>query len=312
MPTSNELSETLIKQLISHQKSERRWKNIRFFILLILFCLLFFSGYSFIHHKKSTADTTQKDYVALIRLNGYIFPGSPFSAEKVIPLLNDAFADTQAKGVVIDINSGGGSPVQSSIIHDKILELKAKYQKPVIVVGEDILASGAYMVAVAGDKIYVNQDTITGSIGVVMEGFGFNEAIKKIGVSRRVFTAGKNKVQMDPFEPLSTAEVAKTKKVLDEVHQHFIAYVQQSRGNRLKGDKSELFSGDFWTGSTALTLGIVDGVGNLSQVLPKEFHTHYYVDYSEEPSLLESIKKQLGTTLDFALEKTQPRLAATM
>jgi protease-4 len=312
MPSNFNISEELVRQLIKNQKSDRRWKNFRFFCFLLILAAVAAAVYFAFFSPSSEEKQDKKHYVSLVRLNGVIAAGNDFSAKRVIPLLDDAFKDKHAKGVVLEINSGGGSPVQSAIIHDKILELKKKYHKTVIIVGEDMLASGAYLVAMAGDKVYVNQDTITGSIGVIMEGFGFKDAIEKIGVSRRVFTAGKNKDQMDPFESLTPGAVKKTKQVLDEVHEHFIEYVVSSRGKRLKGDRVELFSGDFWVGSTALKYGIVDGLGNLSGVLQREFKTSHYVDYSERPSLIRSITKGLRSELNFPMISSHNRLVAAV
>lgn len=294
------ISDELVKELLKNQTSARRWRNFKFVVLMLFMFFLVWSIFSGLREVEKPVATNGKDkgYVALIRLNGYIFPGSDFSAKTVIPLLNDAFKDKDAKGVVLDINSGGGSPVQSSIIYDKIVELKKKYNKKVVIVGEDLLASGAYMVAMGGDKIYVNPNTIAGSIGVVMEGFGFSDAIDKIGVKRRVFTAGTNKHRLDAFEPLTKSDVEKAHQVLDETHAYFINVVKTSRGKRLNGDDKELFSGDFWTGMTAQKLGIVDGLGNLSQVIPKEFGVDQYVDYSQQQPFLKEILRGVGTELN--------------
>lgn len=312
MSDNYNISEELVTKLINNQRSDRRWKNIRFFCVILILFAAILSGYFFL--MSGSYSDENEDYVSLVRLNGYILPGASFSAENVLPLLNAAFSDKKAKGVVLAINSGGGSPVQSAIIHDKILELKKKYKKRVVVVGEDILASGAYLVAMAGDKVYVNQDTITGSIGVVMQGFGFSDAMQKVGITRRVFTAGENKVRLDPFQPLSQKDIDKTKAVLEEVHQHFIQYVTESRGDRLTGDKNELFSGDFWPGSTALKYGIVDGLANLSEALPKEFDTIHYVDYSLQPTVIEMITKGLKSELDIDFGTTyhQSRLVSAI
>ncbi len=292
----------LITALLKDRKIDRRWKIIRFFtwacILLFWTLLLFFPKRA----SNEIMDSSQP-YVSLIHLNGEIMVGRNFSAKKVIPELNQAFKDEDAQGVVLVINSPGGSPVQASIIHDRILYLKHKYKKKVVVIGQDALASGAYLVATAADKIYVNPDTLTGSIGVIMSGFGFNDAIQKIGISRRVFTAGKNKDRLDPFKPLNSADTTKVHQVLNEVHQHFIDDVLQGRGQRLKGTQEALFSGDFWTGSTAVKLGIADGTGNQWEILKKEFHANHYKNYSTKPSLLQVILGNAETELHLALNQ---------
>lgn len=298
---SYSISEALVKELIKNQKRDRFWRNVRFFILLLVIGFILYHGFRFIQGPTMTEEEKKKAYVSLVRLDGYIFADSDFSARNVLPILQDAFSDKGAKGVVLEINSGGGSPVQAAIIESKIIQLKEKYHKKVVVVGEDLLASGAYLVAMGADKVYANPSSIVGSIGVIMEGFGFPEAIKKIGITRRVYTAGNNKDRLDPFMPESAADKQKIQALLNETHQQFIDLVTASRGDRLNGNPEELFSGDFWTGETALKLGMIDGLGNLADVLPKEFNVNYYVDYSEQASLIDYIMKGMRTQLDFML-----------
>lgn len=305
--SSQDITSLLVRDFIKEKRSDRFWKNIRFFIGLLLIigivCLLFWpSG------PNGVSEGEGKDYVALVRLAGVIAPGEDFSAETVVPLLNDAFADTTAKGVVIDINSGGGTPVQASIIHDTILQLKKKYHKKVIVVGEDMLASGAYFVAVAADKIYTNPNTITGSIGVIMKGFGFPELIKKIGIERRVYTSGVNKDRLDPFLPQTPEDIEKIQHVIGEVHANFKEVVLKGRGNKLHADEKELFSGDFWSGTTALKMGLIDALGNLNDVMQAEFNVSRYKDYSESPSVLKLLAGQLGTSFNLILNEARLHL----
>jgi protease-4 len=306
---AQEVTADLVKTLIKERRSERRWKNIRFF-LGFLFVVFVFSVVYFKTSSRMSEVGVGKDYVALIRLNGLIAPEENFSAEEVIPLLKDAFKDSEAKGVILDINSGGGTPVQASIIHDAIIDLKNKYHKKVIVVGEDLMASGAYFVAVAGDKIYVNPNTITGSIGVIMKGFGFQDFIKRFGIERRVYTAGANKDRLDPFLPLNKEDVAKVDSVIAEVHENFIQIVMQGRKGKLHGDIKELFSGDFWSGQTALKLGLVDNLGNLSDAMQNEFHVSVYKDYSESGSLLKSLSTQFGASIGAALTNDSIKVLA--
>lgn len=302
MPNETHPIEKEIAQSFIHEhRMGRRWRNIRFFGWL--FILLF---YAFLIFGPSNSDPSDamlknKPYVSLIRLNGEIMPGAAFSAAKVLPELISAFRDKKASGVVLLINSPGGSPVQASIIHDKIEQLKKQYNKKVIVVGEDALASGSYLVATAADKIYVNRDTLTGSIGVIMSGFGFTDAMAKVGVTRRVFTAGDNKDRLDPFLSLEPADVAKVKAVLNDVHQDFIQDVIDGRGKRLNADPKELFSGDFWSGSQAVKLGLADGTGNLWDVLQEEYNVKFYKDYTPEPSLFQKIIAGAETELKLHL-----------
>jgi protease-4 len=297
------LDNEVIALLIKEKKRDRRWRNVRFFIWIVLIFLIFFtiSGLTSKIPSKifgSSNKQPDKPYAALVRLEGVIDSGKDFSAEKVIPNLIDAFRDKGAKGVVLLINSPGGSAVQSAIIHDKILALKKKYNKEVVVVAEDLLASGAYLVSVAADKIYVNANTITGSIGVVSSGFGFTNAISKLGITRRIFTAGANKHRLDPFEPLKQSDIVKIKRVLNLTHESFIDDVKQGRKGKLRGEDSLLFSGDFWNGSTALSLGLVDGTSNLWDVLKDEFNVEYYVDYSTKPSFIQEFVKNFQTAID--------------
>lgn len=294
------LEKNLIDGLIRDRRADRRWRNIRFIgwmFILLLYAILIFSP------SRDTAVPSFKNqpYVSLVRLNGIIMPGSDFSARKVVPELIKAFRDTRSKGVVLVVNSPGGSPVQASIIHDKIEFLKKQYHKKVVVVGEDALASGAYLVATAADTIYVNRDTLTGSIGVIMSGFGFSDAIQKLGITRRVFTAGENKDRLDPFKPLTPADVEKVKTVLDDVHKDFVNDVVEGRGSRLHGNPEELFSGDFWSGSQAVKLGLVDGTANLWTVLRKEFNVKYYRDYTSHGNLIAQILKGAETQLHLHL-----------
>lgn len=286
--------------LLAERKTDRRWRNIRFagwmIILLLIIILIFAPSPNQLAAKKLTGP-----YISLVRLNGVIMPNTTFSARRAIPELQHAFADPKSKGVVLLINSPGGSAVQASIIHDKILELKRKYKKKVVVVGEDTLASGAYLTSSAADKIYVNRDTLTGSIGVVMSSFGFVGTIQKLGLTRRLFTAGKHKDRLDPFEPLNPADVTKVKTLLTQVHQNFINDVIQGRGNRLRGNRAELFSGDFWTGQEAVKLGLADGTANLWVVLQKEFGVKYYKDYTTRIPLIQALLKSVGTELHFHL-----------
>jgi protease-4 len=302
----------LVSMLVKEKKRDRRWRNIRFFAWIVLIFLIFITVTDFTSKIPSTlfGGTKQPDkpYAALVRLEGTIMPDKDFSAENVIPSLIHAFQDKKAKGVVLLMNSPGGSAVQASLIHDKILALKKKYNKKVVVVAEDMLASGGYLISVAADEIYVDPSTITGSIGVIAAGFGFNQTISKLGIQRRVFTAGIHKDRLDSFEPLKQNDVAKMKKVLNETHQVFIDDVKKGRAGKLKGKDSELFSGDFWSGSTAVKLGLVDGTSNLWDVLKSEFDVEHYVDYSSQPSFIQAFLKNIQTKLsDNVLPLTQAK-----
>ncbi|MDR3478989.1 MAG: S49 family peptidase [Gammaproteobacteria bacterium] len=300
------LSSDLVQDLIKERRRDRLWKNVRFLVVVCLILVVLFLSVGKNRPDISGPGDSDK-YVSLVRLDGMIGPGEGFSAEQVVPALQEAFADKEAKGVVLDIDSGGGTPVQASIIHDEILKLKKKYNKRVIVVGEDTLASGAYFVAVSADKIYVNPNTVTGSIGVIMEGFGYADIMKKVGIDRRVYASGIHKDRLDPFLPEDKDNIDKVHRLLDEVHESFNQAVLQGRKGKLHGDPVELFSGDFWTGQTALKLGLVDALGNLSDAMQTEFQVTRVKDYSEGKNPLRSLLSKLGMTFQLPLSQAHLR-----
>lgn len=293
-----DVNSILVRDLLKEKRADRRWKNIRFVFWFALFAYAIYGIFTLAGGPSVSSATKNGKYVALIRLEGMIAPGREFSAEELNPLLREAFADKNAAGVMIDINSPGGTPVQASIIHDSIIAFKKKYHKRVIVVGEDLLTSGAYYVAVAGDKIYVNPNTLTGSIGVIMKGFGFVDLMKKIGVERRVYVSGNDKDRLDPFLPQSPEDLKKIQEVIGEVHDNFAQAVMEGRKGKLHGDPKVLFSGDFWSGQTAVKLGLVDGLGNLMDVMDREFKTTHYKDYSGTGSLFRLLGGGLGSVFD--------------
>ncbi len=296
---NNEVSELLVRDLLREKRADRFWKNLRFVFWFALFGLTIFGIFHLVNQSSSAPSTIKGEkYTALIRLDGMIAPGRSFSAEEIIPVLEDAFNDKNAAGVVIDINSPGGTPVQAAIIHDAIISLKNKYHKKVIIVGEDLLTSGAYYVAVAADKIYVNPNTITGSIGVIVKGFGFVDLMKKMGVERRVYTAGTNKDRMDPFLPQNPEDLKKIQEVMEQVHQHFVQAVLAGRKGKLHGDPNTMFTGDFWSGDVALKMGLVDGLGNLMDVMDREFGTTKYTEYGGESGLLRLLGGPLNSLFD--------------
>ena len=217
----------------------------------------------------------KKKIVAHIKLNGVIGnvgrfkQGLDFSGQEEI--IEKAFSLKKAKAVAITINSPGGSPVQSHLIYSFIREQAKKNKMKVLVFAEDVAASGGYLIACAGDEIYANSSSIIGSIGVIYSSFGFTELIKKIGVERRVHTAGKNKSSLDPFQDEKKEDIERLKKIQLDLHKDFIDVVEKSRGSKLKKDQIELFSGEFWAGSKAKELGLVDGLGNANQVLKEKF-----------------------------------------
>lgn len=293
--SQNDMTTLLVQDLLKEKRKDRFWKNIRFFCWFALIAALII--YIFSQRLPTSIEGTGQ-YVALVRLDGLIAPGRDISSDVVIPILREAFEDKNAKGILLDINSPGGTPVQASIIHDAIISFKKKYHKKVIVVGEDSLTSGAYYIAVAADKIYVNPNTITGSIGVIMKGFGFVDAIKKLGIERRVYTVGTSKDRLDPFLPQNEADLKKIEQVMEEVYQNFTQAVLNARKNKLHVEPATLFTGDFWSGQTALKLGLVDNLGNMIDALQNEFQTEKYKEFGGQPAFLRLIGGQLSSMFD--------------
>lgn len=296
-----DVTSTLVRDLLKEKRADRRMKTLRSLAWLALFAYLIYSLFNFINGSSSTpltANTVHGKYAALIRLDGMIAPGRDFSAEELTPILHEAFTDKNAAGVIIDINSPGGTPVQAAIIHDTILAYKKKYHKKVVVVGEDLLTSGAYYVAVSADKIYVNPNTLTGSIGVIMKGFGFVDIMKKIGVERRVYTSGNDKDRLDPFLPQNPDDLKKIQGVMQEIHQNFANAVLEGRKGKLRADAATLFTGDFWSGQSALQLGLVDNLGNLMDALEKEFGTTKYKEYGGTPNFMRLLSNQFNSAFD--------------
>lgn len=250
-----------------------------------------------------------KPYAALVRLNGEILPGKDGGAHAINPLLARAFADEDAKGVVVVINSPGGTPVQSALIHDQIKLLKEKHNKPVVVVGEDMLTSGAYMVAVAADHIVVNRSTVVGSIGVISRGFGFTRVMEKLGVERRVLTAGESKNMLDPFTPQTAKEKEKQGELLKAIHTHFKEVVTTGRGDRLNLSTDGLFSGTVWTGEVAVQQGLADKLGDVDFAVKELLKAEVTVEYRPNRTLVDSIVGQFGVAVANALS---PQLQAAV
>ncbi len=242
----------------------------------------------------------KKIIIPHIRLTGVIGSagrfkqGIDFSGQQEI--IKKAFSIKKAKNIAISINSPGGSPVQSHLIHDYIKQLAKKNKKKVIVFAEDVAASGGYLIACAGDEIYANSSSIVGSIGVISSSFGFQDAIKKIGVQRRVYTAGKNKSTLDPFQEEKEEDIERIKKLQLELHSDFIEVVKKSRGLKLKDpEKNNTFTGEFWSGSASMKLGLIDGIGNAEQILREKFGEDIVIKKLEKQKSF--IEKKLSTSI---------------
>jgi protease-4 len=278
---------------LNEQKRARRWG---IFFKLLTFAYIAAILYIYTPDVDLEKGATEK-HTALIELKGIIAPEKDASADNVVSALRDAFESENTAGVILRINSPGGSPVQSGYINDEIQRLRKKYpDTPFYAVISDICASGGYYVAAAADKIYADKASIVGSIGVRMDGFGFVEAIDKLGIERRLLTAGEHKAFLDPFQPVKEADVAQVKKLLDDIHQQFIGVVKQGRGERLKDDPL-LFSGYVWTGEQAVDMGLVDELGSSSYVAREVIGAETIVDYTHEEDWLKKFSKHLGTAL---------------
>jgi len=243
----------------------------------------------------------KKKIIPHVRLSGVIGSagrfkqGIDFSGQQEI--IKKAFSFKKSKNIAISINSPGGSPVQSHLIHDYIRQLAKKNEKKVIVFAEDVAASGGYLIACAGDEIYANSSSIVGSIGVISASFGFQDAIKKIGVQRRVYTAGKNKSTLDPFKEEKEEDIERIKRLQLELHSDFIEVVKKSRGSKLKDpEKNNTFTGEFWSGTTSMKLGLIDGIGNAEQILREKFGEDIDIKKLEKPKSF--IAKKLSSSID--------------
>lgn len=287
---------------IQEQKRARHW-GIFFKLLLFiyLFALLFVAMGWWV--KK---DGLPGKHTALVEVRGVIGPEGMASADNVTTGLQDAFKDKRTQGVIVRINSPGGSPVQAGHINDEIRRLRAKYPNiPVYAVVEDICASGGYYVAVAADKIYVDKSSIIGSIGVLMDGFGFTGAMEKLGIERRLLAAGENKGFLDPFSPIQDSQKEYAEKMLNEIHQQFINVVRQGRGKRLK-ETPEMFSGLLWIGPKSIELGLADALGGVDYVAREVIKAEDIVDFTPRENIAERVARRFGA----AMAETLVRLGA--
>jgi len=277
---------------LEEQRASRRWKLIGRATWLVIFVVLVWIGLGLGGPTKKIHSA----HTALVEIKGEIASGSDAGADPVVTAMRSAFEDEGAKAVVLLINSPGGSPVQAGIINDEIKRLKAKHNKPIYAVVEESCASAAYYIAVATDKIFVDKASIVGSIGVLMDGFGFTGLMDKLGVERRLMTAGENKGFLDPFSPQSDKHRAFAQAMLNQIHQQFIDVVKAGRGTRLK-ETPEMFSGLFWSGQQAIELGLADQLGNLDYVAREIVQAEDIVDYTRHENVAERLFKRFGTAM---------------
>jgi protease-4 len=297
--------EKIALKALDEQRRTRQW-NALFRLLWLLFAFLILSAwFGWIGRPdKDSIGSASLRHTALVDLEGVIAPDSKASADKIIKSLNRAFKDSGTQGVVLRINSPGGSPVQSGLINDEMRRLRGKYPNtPLYVVVQDLCASGGYYVAVAADKIFVDKASLVGSIGVIIGGFGFVDAMKKLGIERRAYTSGENKDFLDPFAPENPAHRDHALKMLNEIHQQFIKVVRQGRGTRLK-ETPETFSGLIWTGEKSVELGLSDGLGGLEYVAREVIKAEKVVDYSPRENVFEQLSERLGTRFGESLGRT--------
>ncbi len=298
-PDDSHWEQTLIRQLalefLRERRRSQRWSRFFKLVIITYACVVLLLMYA---NELDDVVTPTTQHTALIDINDVIAADSEASADRVISAIRRAFESEQAKGIVLRINSPGGSPVQSAYINDEIRRLKAKYpNKPVYAVAVDICASGAYYIAVAADAIYVNKSSLVGSIGVRLDSFGFQQAMESLGIERRLLTAGENKGILDPFSPLDSDDELFIHEQLTALHRQFIAAVKLGRGKRLKGEESVLFSGLFWNGEESVTLGLADGLGSSSFVARELIGAEDVVKYTKKQDLLERFADRLGATL---------------
>lgn len=278
---------------LKEQRAARRW-GIFFKLLMFVYLALIL----YLYTPDVDMDVAEDGkHTALVELDGVIASDEDANADNVIEGLRDAFEDENSAGVILRINSPGGSPVQAGYINDEIKRLRKEYpDRPLYAVISDICASGGYYIAAAADEVYADKASIVGSIGVRMDGFGFVDAMQKLGVERRLLTAGENKGFLDPFEPVKAGDVKHVQALLDDIHQQFIQVVREGRGEKLK-DNSDLFSGYVWTGEQAVELGLVDKLGSSDHVAREVIGAETVVDYTPAEDWLQKFSKRFGTAM---------------
>lgn len=288
--------EDLAFSALNEQRKSRRWgyvfKGLMFLYLMAVLLLMMQSN-------ELPADTTK--HTALVEINGVIAADADANADTIVTGIRNAFDNKNAQGLILRMNTPGGSPVQSGIINDEIKRLQlTRPEFPVYAVIQDVCASGGYYIAAAAKEIYADKASIVGSIGVRMDSFGFTNVIEKIGVERRSLTAGENKAFLDPFLPLRDQDVEHAHAMLNNIHQQFIDVVKAGRGDRL-ADDHRLFTGLFWSGEQALSLGLVDGLASSSKVAREMIGAEDIIDYTPRPDYLDRFAGKLGATINQTL-----------
>ncbi len=297
----DKILEKLAQEFLREQRFKRRW-SIFFKCIFISLIILFFFIIKSIGSSESKS-ASDRPHTAMIEVSGTIAPSNTASAKNLIKAIDKAFDEPQAKGIILKMNSPGGSPVQSGMVYDEIMRQKKLHpDKSVYAVVEDICASGSYYIAVAADRIYVDKASLIGSIGVLINGFGVNKLMDKVGIERRLLTAGKYKGFLDTFSPQSPEQVAYAKEMLGKIHEQFITAVKKGRGKRLKND-NRLFTGLVFVGEEAVDLGLVDGFGTIRRVAVDEIMSYVVVDYRIKENFGDRWLKKLGTAVGYGAVK---------
>ncbi|OGA38578.1 MAG: peptidase S49 [Betaproteobacteria bacterium RIFCSPLOWO2_12_FULL_68_19] len=293
--------ELVAKLATAALKEQRRARLWGIFFKLLTFAYVTLLLLFAIDWKERAELAGGRKHTAMVEVSGLIAPGADASAEKINAALLAAFKDRNTQGVVVRINSPGGSPVQAQTIYDEMRRLRKAYPNiPLYAVVEDVCASGGYFVAAGAERIYVGKASIVGSIGVLMNGFGFTGLMDKLGVERRLITAGENKGMLDPFSPMQEQDRRYAKAMVDDIHQQFIGVVREGRGKRLK-ETPDMFSGLIWTGQKSVDLGLADGIGSLEYVAREVVKAELIVDFTQKENLAEKFARRFGAGAAAAL-----------
>jgi protease-4 len=290
--------EQLATEGLREQRLARRWG---IFFKLLTFGVLFLAVLAALGTLAGSEKICLDKCTGVVNIQGVLESNGRSSAENVIAGLQAAFKNKGTRGVVLRINSPGGSPVQAGEINDEIRRLRGKYPNtPIYAVVEEICASGAYYVAVATDRIYVDKASLIGSIGVILDGFGFVGTMEKLGIERRALTAGENKAFLDPFSPLSQTQKQYAQQLLEEIHQQFIAVVKEGRGDRLR-DSPDIFSGLVWNGKRGIELGLADALGSVEYVAREVIKAEELVDFTPQENIAERVARKFGAAMGRSL-----------
>ena len=292
---------------LKEQQSQRRWKMSMRLAWLLFLGFVVWQVFSL----NSPATQTSFPHTALVTIQGEIGPDTEASAENVMSSMRTALEDPGSQALILLINSPGGSPVQAGLINDEVTRLRALHNKPIYAVVEESCASAAYYIAAAADQIYVDKASLVGSIGVLMDGFGFTELMNKLGVERRLMTAGENKGFLDPFSPQTEPQRQHAQAMLNQIHTQFIDVVKKGRGDRLK-ETPELYSGLFWSGQQAVDLGLADSLGSIDGVAREVVKAPDVIDYTQRENVAERLVKRFGVAVGEGSVRTMRNLGVNL